>query len=1005
MGVRLKVRTEWDGAVTYGRIQRAAGEWGVAEPGPPPVFVGRRDLLQTLVGALRQPERRGTVLLSGYRGSGKTTLLIESIHQATSKLPPQWRMLPLVLNASEVSAALGQSPAGPTLQIGAPQLMTALIRELRNRADATPAGLPEELAAAIRDTYRKAMAKEYSKTEGSQQQSTRTLTRDFELKLTAADAYKGLSGVGAAAAAIIEGSAWLSSRAAALHAAAVAAGGLAVVSWTASRKLSEVAKQERTEAVSVKFDNSLQQLEGDLKELLIGLYAAQRRTVVVLEELDKIQDEDGKQLDSVIRYFKNLFTQAPALFFFVTDKAYYDFISGEIRQGRRDRTYALQHTFFTYRLFVGRPTTRDCLDYLKGILVDPGAGKALAALYAPDGLLPFSDDIERDQLLRLVRYLLFKACNHFFDLKNELRRFIRTESSAPVLDAGLLTDDEARLGAFQDLVVETVRLFAIGDGQGYANEVLNDCLYAVFDDLGSGAPQQTASFYPRGIQPSDPAAAPPTPAPPGPSGEVPAASATGAKRASRPADQLDLAEQLRIRDAVASLIEDLHRGGAFDSERTNISEGHFVWKPAATRAFRFVRSPRRHEAALIAKLVRLQAAADALGTGGILAEQVGMKQVADNLKADLKTRLGEIEAAIAGGKPAPLVDETEREMAQWQQRARDPIEAAYGKHLHRAKQRFGFDFKEVGRSAEGSHLFLLSTSLGDPRDRAIQSGGAVLVAQGEGGRLVDDVREFVERSLALQRLALVHVLLAPIESAPETVQKEQWRRELFGEMRRALPNGAVRTLEVDVLSVAEDLTRETIAARWGDKLAQHLLFRASWAAQAVTLGWAAADLSRLTGSLDGQPQVAFAEAVLHWLSERQHILHIVADSAAAPRMIAACVDVVRSANVRNHVVLPMSGADPMAALVQHMVRVVGGAPGNEDVMVGTVAALLAGRAVIPIIDGTSEDTQGQLAGVLGDGGRAIVVAPESWTVGDRGPSWSTLRLQPGPINAKREQTS
>ena len=96
----------------------------------------------------------------------------------------------------------------------------------------------------------------------------------------------------------------MSSKAAVLHAAAVAVGGLAVASWTASRKLSDVAKQERTEAVSVKFDNSLQQLEGDLKELLVRLYAAQRRTVVVLEELDKIQDEDGKQLDSVIRYFK-----------------------------------------------------------------------------------------------------------------------------------------------------------------------------------------------------------------------------------------------------------------------------------------------------------------------------------------------------------------------------------------------------------------------------------------------------------------------------------------------------------------------------------------------------------------------------------------------------------------------------------------------------------------------------------------------------------------------------
>jgi hypothetical protein len=111
----------------------------------------------------------------------------------------------------------------------------------------------------------------------------------------------------------------------------------------------------------VKFDNSLQQLEGDLKDLLAKLYAAKMRVVVVLEELDKLRDEDGEQLDSVIRYFKNLFTQAPALFFFVTDKAYYDFIASEIRKARRERSYAIQHTFFTHRIFIGRPTTRDCL--------------------------------------------------------------------------------------------------------------------------------------------------------------------------------------------------------------------------------------------------------------------------------------------------------------------------------------------------------------------------------------------------------------------------------------------------------------------------------------------------------------------------------------------------------------------------------------------------------------------------------------------------------------------
>src|SRR5882672_4830477 len=98
----LKVRPEWDAVLTYDDL--AAPATGAAAG---PVFVGRGDLLDVIVGAIRQPDRRGTVLVSGYRGSGKTTLLIEAIRRTV--LPDGWQLLPLVLNASEVSAALPAS--------------------------------------------------------------------------------------------------------------------------------------------------------------------------------------------------------------------------------------------------------------------------------------------------------------------------------------------------------------------------------------------------------------------------------------------------------------------------------------------------------------------------------------------------------------------------------------------------------------------------------------------------------------------------------------------------------------------------------------------------------------------------------------------------------------------------------------------------------------------------------------------------------------------------------
>src|SRR6266852_8033825 len=127
MGGTLNVRPEWDAVLTYDAL---------AIDGPRPVFVGRRDLLDVIVGTIRQPERRGTILVSGYRGAGKTTLLIEAICRARTSPSAGYRLLPLVLNASEVSASLG-APS-PTLQIAPQQLLAALIRALRNIAQAQP---------------------------------------------------------------------------------------------------------------------------------------------------------------------------------------------------------------------------------------------------------------------------------------------------------------------------------------------------------------------------------------------------------------------------------------------------------------------------------------------------------------------------------------------------------------------------------------------------------------------------------------------------------------------------------------------------------------------------------------------------------------------------------------------------------------------------------------------------------------------------------------------------
>ncbi len=93
----------WDAALTYDVL-------GADDGGP--VFVGREDLLGPLVNAIGQPDRRGTYLVSGYRGAGKTSLAIEAARRAKPKLAScDHRLLPLVLNVSEVSASLETADA------------------------------------------------------------------------------------------------------------------------------------------------------------------------------------------------------------------------------------------------------------------------------------------------------------------------------------------------------------------------------------------------------------------------------------------------------------------------------------------------------------------------------------------------------------------------------------------------------------------------------------------------------------------------------------------------------------------------------------------------------------------------------------------------------------------------------------------------------------------------------------------------------------------------------
>lgn len=762
--LRIRIRSDWDAALTYDSLDEKAESR--------PVFVGRKRLIAPLVAEICEPNKRGTYLISGYRGTGKTTLLIEALSQAQDRLPPGHKLFPLVLNVSEVSASLGTAtiepktgkresdptePSAPTnaaaaLQIDSRRLLVALLRTIAHRIGDI-ANKPEyanlgPLAAQASNAYEKATAAKFARIVTQAQETMLTHAREFALALEAKDILKTLVWVLGAAAAAFETAAWVGPRLGWLHgvAGSLLVAGLGVgISLAVSYKRSSSEKQSAANQTALEHDNSLQQLETDLKDILNELKKQGLRTVVVMEELDKIQDDAGSQLENVIRYFKNLFTQAPALFFFVTDKSYFDVIASAIKHARRARSYAVEHTFFTHRLFVGRATTEESLKFINDIVLDEEHAKTVTAVAQTLGKPGRIG--EADQLGRFVRVVLFSAANHLFDLKNELRRFVVNEEeqqngkrvSTLLIDDQSLPPERAAVAVFQDLIIEKTRSFEIKGGRTYANETLADCLYAVFNELGSNRPQTIASFLP--LSNADP------------------------EKGLLLDEQLDLNEAARVGEAVNSLIADLERGRALTRDGDT-----FTWAKDAARAFRYVRQLEKHEESLVAELQRHVALVTPLAA--LLPPAAGLAQ-------DLEKRLGEVREA----REPMSADAAAEGVRGVSGRYAETLTAAFSEPLDELLQ-YGFVFEPVARGLAGS-LYFVKPKSGDPRFSSISATGGVLLAFGETETLLDDVWSFMrppESSpplASLDRAALVHVIHATGSVAAEVEsRREQWNLSL-----------------------------------------------------------------------------------------------------------------------------------------------------------------------------------------------------------------------------------
>ncbi|WP_156875806.1 ATP-binding protein [Ornithinimicrobium pekingense] len=634
--LNLPLDVSWDATSTYDSLEAQDTDAGAP-------FVGREDVVGSLANAISQPGQRGTYLVSGYRGVGKTTLVIEAMRMAQGELGTNaWSLFPIVLNVSEVSASLEPFAAGSDdLSIDARKLLTALLRALRNRlvAAAEPAATqkpePSEhsgvykfwrkrkangsesdlsvLARTVETAYKKAQASAFSQKFQATSEDVLEQVTKGEIAFRLENVLKALAGILAvvigASASVALLQPWIGSTAAVL----LALSALCVIAFSGSRAVSRTRSGRQTGSVEFLYDNSLHQMESELKEVLAELYRLKLRTVIILEELDKVDDRQGHQLESVIRYFKNLFTQAPAIFIFITDKTYFDTVAKKIEAARADRSYAIEHTFFTHRMFVTRSGLNDCLNYLQDIIKDEAGADVLRSIVATkdERVRPLS---EMSLLEQCLRFLLFVSQDHFFDLKSQLARFVRsTPGGATVLhfDDLAVSAQDRGLAAFHFLLEQTFSSFQFGGGRHYANEALRSSLFAVFDNLGFDDVRKVSVLYP----------------PEGPEG-----------------DQLTLAERRIICDAVDSLLEDLRRGGAIDMHVS--AEPSYSWG-AADPTLVFVPSARllAHEKALVLLLSRMSVKARAWIASPVLRHALADVHALDAFADTLEEQVQKIEHA------------------------------------------------------------------------------------------------------------------------------------------------------------------------------------------------------------------------------------------------------------------------------------------------------------------------------------------------------------------------
>ena len=345
----------------------------------PGVYVGREDELQSLRFTLVNNDS-ASILISSVRGVGKTSFVHKALSEAAKDVHP------IFVNAGHVMSCCREE--------GLPkrELLNSLIRSAYFEF--------KEQDSEIEDLYYKAIGKfkEYKFIQESKEKISEKevgLTREFNIRHFFAILGAVLATVG------IMSEIWWIKIIGILGTISMPVSFIWKTKWT--NKLRGIFGQETV------IENS-----DDYIELLFERWLKKqkdKKLIFVIDELDKIADET--QALKLIKEYKNLFSRSFAKFIFITGEDAY--LLTEKDRGLKAEDGGIFPTLFTHIYYLPLPTTSDLEKYF-------------------DDIFSEKEDVSEEDLKQLKNYLLFRAKNDFFSLKNLINDLAHTEDNKIFFD-------------------------------------------------------------------------------------------------------------------------------------------------------------------------------------------------------------------------------------------------------------------------------------------------------------------------------------------------------------------------------------------------------------------------------------------------------------------------------------------------------------------------------------------------------------------------------------------